>query len=456
MTANTPAGRLPLVPLGVLGLSITVAVASQLAPLVGQPPVDRFDNPAAVDEPAAPAAAALERERIAADIAFWSARLEADPGDLVSATRLAGAHLDSARASGDVTAYLRALGAADAALAAQPTYLPARTARATALVALHRFDEARAAARAILAERPTDPTALGVLGDASLELGDVAIARSAYLQLSVVADAAAGRVRRSHLAFLEGDTAGAVAAARSAVGGAVEEAIGGPALAWFHYQLGETLLATGDRAGAAVAYADALAADAASHLARSGLARIAAADGRLDDAIALLDDAIAAVPLPELVARRADLHALRGADGDAVREREDRATVLAIGALAGDAASVYDRSLSLYLSDYRIDVARALSLAESEIRVRRDIYGYDALAWALLANGRVDDAAAAMEKALALGTRDARLLYHAGTIAASRGDTAEARRQLADALAIDGSLDPVSAARARDTLAGLP
>ena len=106
------------------------------------------------------------------------------------------------------------------------------------------------------------------------------------------------------------------------------------------------------------------------------------------------------VPLPEFVARRADLYAMRGADGDAKREAADRKTVLAIAQLSGEASGVYDRTLSLYLSNTKIDPARALSLAQAEIAVRKDVYGYDALAWALLANGRPADADAAMQTAL--------------------------------------------------------
>ncbi len=196
--------------------------------------------------------------------------------------------------------------------------------------------------------------------------------------------------------------------------------------------------------------------DPDSYLARSGLARVAAAEGRWDEAIGHLDAAIATVPLPELVARRADVYGLRGADGDAERERRDRETVLAIAALAGNAANVHDRTLSLYLADHDLDPARALSLAEAEIRVRRDVYGYDALAWALLANGRAEDAETAIERALSLGTRDSRMLYHAGTIAAALGEDDRARRFLGEALALDSSFDPLAVARARTTLAALP
>jgi len=315
---------------------------------------------------------------------------------------------------------------------------------------------ARDRAREVLAATPDDPTALATLGDATLELGDVNAAASAYQTLEVLADSSAARVRLSHLAFIRGDTAEAVRQSHAAVAAAIDEGAAGSAMAWYDYQLGDTLIATGDRPGAAAAYAAALVADATSHLARWGLARVAAAEGRIDDAITLLDAAIAAVPLPEFLARRADLYDMRAAAGDAKRAADDRATVLAIAQLSGTAAGVYDRTLSLFLSNTGSDPARALKLAQDELKVRKDVYGYDALAWALLANDRPAEADAAMTTALAFGTRDAKLLYHAGMIKAALGDSATARTLLTDALTLDDSFDPAGAARARATLERLP
>ena len=229
----------------------------------------------------------------------------------------------------------------------------------------------------------------------------------------------------------------------------------GNGLAWYEYQLGETLIATGDRAGAAEAYAAALAMEPRSHLARWGLARVAAADGDLDEAITQLSSAIDIVPLPDFLARRADLYRMRAATGDAKLEANDRKTVLAIAQLSGEAATVYDRALALYLAGTGDDPVRALALAEAEIEIRKDVYGYDALAWALLANDRPEEAQTAIDNALAFGTRDAKVLYHAGMIAAARGDDARARELLTDALAIDASFDPYQATLAQARLADL-
>jgi hypothetical protein len=57
------------------------------------------------------------------------------------------------------------------------------------------------------------------------------------------------------------------------------------------------------------------------------------------------------------------------------------------------------------------DRARALRPPEGELVAHVDIYGYDAFAWALLANGRADEGRALMAE-----VRDATLLYHAGMI----------------------------------------
>ena len=96
-----------------------------------------------------------------------------------------------------------------------------------------------------------------------------------------------------------------------------------------------------------------------------------------------------------------------------------------------------------------------MALAEAELELRRDIYGYDALAWALLADGRAAEAREQMAEALALGTRDATLLYHAGMIELALGNDAAARTFLEDALASDPSFDPLAVHEARAALATL-
>ena len=396
-----------------------------------------------------------DTDRIRANIAFWAAKLSAHANDFVAAEKLGESQIELARATGDLTAYVAADAAFDTALRLYPDMPAASAFKGVVLVSLHRFDEARTLATRTLETFPDDPTSLATLGDASLELGDVAAARTAYRRLASIAPGAAASVRLGHLAFIEGNAAAAVTHARAAVGeaDADEEAIGERA-GFYRYQLADTLLATGDRSGATKAYRDALAHDPRSFLAHAGLGRVLAADGRIDAAIGELTAAIAIVPQPDMLARRADLYELRGTGDDAKLAAKDRATVLAIAQLGTATGSVYDRTLALYLANHGLDAERAVELATAELTTRKDVYGYDTLAWALLAAGRPAEADEAMGHALAFGTRDAKLLYHAGMIRLALGDVADGRARLEAALDLDPSFDALQADRARAALSG--
>ena len=85
--------------------------------------------------------------------------------------------------------------------------------------------------------------------------------------------------------------------------------------------------------------------------------------------------------------------------------------------------------------------------------MRRDIYGADTLAWTALKAGKLAEAQAAIKEALRLGTRDAKLFYHAGMIARAAGNKAAARNYLQRALTLNPQFDPFQALIAKRTLA---
>ena len=79
-----------------------------------------------------------------------------------------------------------------------------------------------------------------------------------------------------------------------------------------------------------------------------------------------------------------------------------------------------------FCADHGIKTEEAYENALKEYAGRRDIYGADALAWTALKAGRVAEAQTAITEALRLGTRDARLFYHAGMIARAAGNSSGA------------------------------
>jgi tetratricopeptide (TPR) repeat protein len=127
-----------------------------------------------------------------------------------------------------------------------------------------------------------------------------------------------------------------------------------------------------------------------------------------------------------------------------------------IGQLNAVNKVIYNRELAYFYADHETKLDAALALARAEYEMRRDVYGHDALAWALYKAGRWQESLAPMEEALELGTRDAKLFFHAGMIHRAAGNTVRAREYLARALATNPHfhvLHAAVAARALDELA---
>jgi tetratricopeptide (TPR) repeat protein len=385
-------------------------------------------------------------------IGAWTANLAANDRDFISATNLGLLYDARGRLTGDVADYGRAQEALARALAIVPDHLPARLLQARLLQTTHDFSGALAASKAILRDDPTQAQALATMGDALLELGQVDEAEAAFGRLAVETPGAAVTARQSRVAYLRGDTTRARALSMQAFEEASSAGETGPTLAWYAYLAGTVALTTGEPENASRWFDKATAAWPGSYQAIAGSARAQAGLDRLDDAIAGYEHAAAVAPQPDALAVLGDLYALRGDSAGAAREY---GTVELIGRLAALNRQVYNRQLVLFSVDHGRDLPEALASAEDELAVRKDVFGYDAYGWALLANGRAGDADAAMHRALALGTRDAGMLYHAGVVAAAVGDGERARGLLTEALAIRGALDPLSAGRAKAALEAL-
>jgi Flp pilus assembly protein TadD len=95
------------------------------------------------------------------EIAFWSARVERDKDDHISATKLGYACLKAARKTGDFRLYTQGERAFTEALRRSPGHYTAVLGLATARAARHRFREAIDLARSVAASQPKDADAHG-------------------------------------------------------------------------------------------------------------------------------------------------------------------------------------------------------------------------------------------------------------------------------------------------------
>jgi tetratricopeptide (TPR) repeat protein len=362
-------------------------------------------------------------------------------------------YIDKGRLTGDAAVYSQAEAALEAALEIAPRDLEAKSLLASARFSTHEFASALKLAGDVTRSDPARYAAAAVAGDAHLELGNYKRAEDTYERLDrALSGAAAVTVRRARLAWLTGDVNAARALARSAESAARKGGVFGPGLAWYRVFRAQLEFDSGNYAQAGELYSSAVRTAPNYHVAIAGLGRARAAQGRYALAIRHYLDAIAIVPQPDYVAALGDLYAITGHDDMA---RRQYSTVGAIATLARANKQIYQRQLATFYADHDTHLRRALDLTTRELEVRKDIYGYDAHAWALFKNGRLSDARDASDKALRLLTRDARLWYHAGMISAALGDESRARTELRHALELSPAFDPLQAQIARKQLAEL-
>ena len=408
------------------------------------------DPAAQVQAPdAGPATGLVDTSDTDARIAFWQDRLKANPDSDAPYQYLGELFALKGRETGDIAQYALAREAFEHAIRLYPGNVAARSGLAVNLVTLHQWTEAIAQAKQILR---TDLRALGavaVIGDASLETGDLDTAQAAFDTLREKADGASVESRIARLDYLTGRTADAIrilddaATASANLNGSVEEQ------AFYHYSAGEYRFNSGDVAGAGHEYTAALDLLPNYYLALAGRGRVAFAQGDLRGAIGYYKSAVAIIPKPELVAYLGDLYAITG---DRAAAEAQYKTVDFIVRLGEVQAQVFNREIALFQATHRRDTAHGVTIARAELETRKDIYGYDALAWALYNDGQPTPALDPARRAAALGTQDPKLLYHLGMIELATGHAADGRAHLRAALALNPAFDPLGAAAARAAL----
>ncbi len=379
--------------------------------------------PAAIAADASPDRVFGFKERAQRDVQIdvWNQALEADPVSALALGHLAALHLQRAREGGPTDDYVHAEALARQSLALR-TNRNARTAvtLTSTLLAQHRFTEALAVARMVVAWEPEQPEYRALLGEVAMEVGDdsTAAAMFTYVWSARTNLSVAPRLAR----WLE--LTNHVMKARQVMTAARDEAvsrrdIASETKAWFHLRVGDLELRAGNARAASDAFRAGLAIEANDHRLMAAMARLAAAEASPLNAIAWGERAIAIQMEPGTLGLLAESYRALGQ----VEKAAEYEQVLAV--VAAGQSGQYHRAWSLFLLDRGEQTADVLARAQAELETRKDVYGYDLAAWAMHRAGRSREARTLMAQAMRFNTPDPLLRRHARVIGvARRGESA--------------------------------
>lgn len=382
------------------------------------------------------------------DLAFFAERAKRDPTGASDLAQLGALYLARARETGDPRDVLLAEEMARRSIRNRSGHNSgAASVLQSSLLAQHRFAEALTLAKSARDAEPENDALRAEVAEIEMELGNYDSARVAFTGLHAALGDLAIAPRLARWAEIEGRPD----RARRLLGAALANARRQPAmpreqLAWYWLRVGDLEMRAGHLALADSAYLAGLDVHPGDYRLLSALAHAAALQHRWKPAIEFGEQSIAEALDPATLGTLSDAYA---ALGDSARSAE-YARVLDVAVLRQPGA--YHRAWSLFLLDHGRHVGTVARKVREELRTRRDVYGYDLLAWSLHKQGRDREAATAMAEALREGTQDAMLFYHAGMIERALGHVELARAHLTRALAINPSFHPTQPAEARAAL----
>ncbi|HEY6340763.1 MAG TPA: tetratricopeptide repeat protein [Bryobacteraceae bacterium] len=324
---------------------------------------------------------------------------------------LASTYVQKTRETTDYSYLDRAVAILNDVLAADNSnYEALRLATETELER-HLFARAAESSLRLIQIDGADPWNWGTLGDAYVEMGGYEKAADAYQKMVSLRPDLASYNRAAHFRFLFGDAGAAVAIMQKAIqsGSSMPENV-----AWCMVDLGNIYLKTGKNELARQEFLDALRVFPKYPSAYAGLGKTLAASGDVKGAIENYRRAQELVPLPDYASALIDLYERTGNSAEAARQKELLETIDRLAVANSEKAN---RNLVFAFADHHMKLDRALALAQGELEFRRDVYSYDALAWALYMNGRYQEAQDAMDKAERIGTPEPDFARHARAIA---------------------------------------
>jgi tetratricopeptide (TPR) repeat protein len=363
--------------------------------------------------------------------------------------QIAAFYIKQARRTGDFSLNTKAESAVNKALELDTEDIQARKLAASLQLTFHRFENALELGTKLGEEFPNDAFVYGVLTDANAELGNYDAAVKAVQKMVDLKPNASSYARVAHIRSLYGNTEGAIEAMKTAARTADPQ--DAEEQSWCLVQLGDEFRRNGKYAEAEKVYTEALSILPDFYLALAGKGKVRAMQGDLEAGVRFLTESQNRVPNVDTVIALGDIYMVQGNTDKAHRQYDLVEIIEQKLGVAGD-----QKRLALMWADQNIKLDEALAIAEGEYSARKDIYTADVYAWCLYKKGQLAEAKAAIDRAMALKTKDARILYHAGMIEKGLGEKRQAARLLKAALELDPKFDLLQAVEAEKALKEVP
>ncbi len=311
-----------------------------------------------------------------------------------------------------------------------PKHHLARELQAMVFLEQHAFADAKDAASRLLLEDADDLGALGIKSDAALELGQFDEALTAAQKMMDLKPDLASYARAAHLRWLQGDAEAAKKIYRASFD--ARDPRDPEPYAWVLTEAAMIFWHQGDIEGADKGFDKALEAFPDEPSALLGKARVALAQGNGKQAADFAEKAYGRGRYCEAAWLLGDARTRAGNESGANEAYKE---------LVDCGRQTDKRTLAKFYAAKNRDIEEAAKLIEAEAKVRQDIYTRDAAAWVAYRRKDFDNARKEIDAALAHGTKEPLLLYHAGAIRLAMGDKKNGEKLVREALAMNPHFD---------------
>ncbi len=279
------------------------------------------------------------------------------------------AYLQKARETGDPTYYQKTEQALDQALSHQSDDYVSVGASSALALARHQFHAALELGEKARQLNPDRAYAYGVIADAQIELGQYSEAVETLQAMVDPRPDMSSYSRISYIRELHGDIEGSLDMMQRAVDSGTPNL---ESTAWVRTQLGNLYFNTGELDQAEAEYQRTLQDRPNYVYAIAGLGRVQAAQGNTDEAIKLLEKAIAIMPMPEFVITLGDLYQTTGQQEKASQQYK---LVTTIEKLYRANGVDMDMEIALFNTDHDQNLPETLALAQKAYANRPSIHG---------------------------------------------------------------------------------